>query len=374
VLLHDRHEREVLDVRIATERLESAAVWISRRRRNVTFDRPQTAAYLSRSSRVPPAVPAPHQRASIHSSFAKRPNTMSPHNIRPLGFGEILDGAFTLYRRNLAPFLITALIPIAVMAGAFALFGVGAAIAMASGDPSSIAGAAGAVVLMGLVGGMVYVVMWGGLTREVSEAYLGRPAIVGDGMRTGFRKALPIIGAGLIATLLIIIAVFAVMLVVGVIAAVGAASGSTAFGLLLGVVAGVLALTVYMLIIAVFFAIVPAIVVEDKGPIEAVGRSIDLARGALGRVVGLMVVTILITYLPVLAVGFLTGSFASIADPSTVPSAGQVVMQQVLGLGVSVLTTPFLVAVIVLLYFDRRVRTEALDVQMAADRLAEPVP
>lgn len=193
-------------------------------------------------------------------------------------------------------------------------------------------------------------------------------------MRTGFRKALSIIGAGLIATILIIIAVIAVMLVAGVITAVGMASGSPAVTVVLGAISVLIAVTVYMGIIAVLFAIVPAIVVEDKGPIEAVGRSIDLARGALGRVVGLMVVTVLITYLPVLAVTFLTGGFARIADPNVVPSAGQVVTQQLLGLGVSVLTTPFLVAVIVLLYFDRRVRTEALDVQMAADRLAEPVP
>lgn len=299
---------------------------------------------------------------------------MSPHNIRPLGFGEILDGAFTLYRRNLVPFLLTALIPIGVMAAAFGLFGVGAAVAMASGDPTAITGALGAVFLLVVVGILTYTVMWGGLTHEASEAYLGRPVTVGDGMRTGFRKVLPIIGAGLIAGILIIIAVIAVMLVVGVIAAVGMASGSTAFAVVLGAVSAVVAVAVYMLIIAVLFAIVPAIIVENKGPIEAVGRSIDLARGALGRVVGLMVVTILITYLPVMAVTFLTGGFASIADPTVVPSAGQVVTQQLLGLGVSVLTTPFLVAVIVLLYFDRRVRTEALDVQMAADRLAEPVP
>ena len=298
---------------------------------------------------------------------------MSPHNIRPLGFGEILDGAFTLYRRNLAAFLLTALIPIGVMAAVFGVFGVGAAVAMASGDPAGITGALGAVFMLVIAGALMYTVMWGGLTHEASEAYLGRPVTVGDGMRTGFRKALPIIGAGLVATILIAIAVVALMLVAGVITAVGMGSGSPAVMVVLGAISVLVALAVYMGIIALLFAIVPAIVVENKGPIEAVGRSIDLARGALGRVVGLMVVTILITYLPVMAVTFLTGGFASIADPTVVPSAGQVVTQQLLGLGVSVLTTPFLVAVIVLLYFDRRVRTEALDVQMAADSLAEPI-
>jgi hypothetical protein len=36
---------------------------------------------------------------------------------------------------------------------------------------------------------------------------------------------------------------------------------------------------------------------------------------------------------------------------------------------VGVLTTPFLASVIVLLYFDRRVRTEALDVQILTEQL-----
>jgi Na+/proline symporter len=48
---------------------------------------------------------------------------------------------------------------------------------------------------------------------------------------------------------------------------------------------------------------------------------------------------------------------------------GALVAQQLLSLAVSILTAPFLPAVIVLLYYDRRVRTEALDVQLATGRL-----
>lgn len=38
------------------------------------------------------------------------------------------------------------------------------------------------------------------------------------------------------------------------------------------------------------------------------------------------------------------------------------------------LATPYLVASLVILYFDRRVRTEAVDVQLAADALASGQP
>jgi hypothetical protein len=83
-----------------------------------------------------------------------------------------------------------------------------------------------------------------------------------------------------------------------------------------------------------------------------------------------MLVTLLITYLPMFAVLALTGGFAQLANPGALPSPTQFITQQVLAMGVGVLTGPFMIAVIVLLYFDRRVRTEALDVQMMTDRLA----
>lgn len=295
---------------------------------------------------------------------------MSIPTFRPLGFGEILDGAFTLYRRNLATFLVTALIPTGVMVAVFLLFGRDYLQAVISGDGAALLGAMGSFFLGMFLGGVVYLVMWGALTRQASQAYLGQPTSVGDGMRTGLQKLLTIFGATFVVGVVFVVAYIAVALVFLVIVSVGTASGSPALALLFGLIGALVGTAAYLSAIGLLFAVLPAIVVEDKGPLEAIGRSIDLARGALGRVVGLMVVTLLITYLPIIAVGFLTGSFASLTDPSAMPSGGQVMTQQLLGLGVGVLTTPFMVSVIVLLYFDRRVRTEALDVQMAADRLA----
>jgi hypothetical protein len=295
---------------------------------------------------------------------------MSAPNFRPLGFGEILDGAFTLYRRNLVPFLVTALVPTVVVVLAFYLFGASYFQAILTGDTSALLGSVGGFVVAGLISFLAYMLLWGALTREVSQAYLGQPATVGDGMRTGMRKLLPILGAAFVIGVLFIVAYIAVLVLFVIIGVIGGASGSPAVAIVFGLIGGVLAVGAYLGAIGMFFAVLPAIIVEDKGPIEAVSRSFDLARGALGRVVGLMVVTVLITYLPILAVMMVTGGFASFADPSSMPTPGQFFTQQLLGMGAGVLTTPFMVAVIVLLYFDRRVRTEALDVQMAADRLA----
>jgi hypothetical protein len=137
-----------------------------------------------------------------------------------------------------------------------------------------------------------------------------------------------------------------------------------------GVLMFVLIFAAYLGVIGLLFAVAPAVVVERAGPLEALERSVTLARGALGRVIGLMLVTMLITYLPVMGVMAVTGGFTQLANPEAVPTGAQFITQQVLSMGVGILTTPFMVAVIVLLYFDRRVRTEALDVQMMTDSLA----
>lgn len=295
---------------------------------------------------------------------------MALPNLRPLSFGEILDGAFTLYRRNFVTFVVTALIPSAVVIAALVVMGGGLFAAMASNDPTAILGAVlGAGLLIGIVAFASVLMMWGALTREASQSYTGQPTSLGDGIQSGLRSILPLFGAAFIALVGMVVAGFGVGLVLAIFVGVFAAMGGA-----MAVLGGVLALAGWfafvLVAVAVLFAVTPAVVVEGAGPIQALERSFTLARGALGRVIGLMLVTLLITYLPGVAVMAVTGGFTSIMNPEVVPTASQMMTQQLLGWGVSILTTPFMVAVIVLLYFDRRVRTEALDVQMMADRLA----
>jgi hypothetical protein len=286
--------------------------------------------------------------------------------LRPLSFGEILDGAFTLYRRNFVTFAVTALLPTAAMMIAMLVLGGGFLAAMSSGDPAAMMGAAFGglllIVLVAVVGGLV---MWGGLTHEASQSYTGHPISLGDGLRAGLRAALPLLGAFIVAGIAAMVAVMAAVFVMGIfVALLGMTGGVGTFVMV------VLMFAIYLTIIGLLFAVAPAVIVERAGPLEALERSFTLARGALGRVVGLMLVTIVITYLPWSAVMAVTGGFAQIMNPQAVPSTGQFITQQVLSMGVGILTTPFLTAVIVLLYFDRRVRTEALDVQMMTDSLA----
>lgn len=289
---------------------------------------------------------------------------------RPLGFGEVLDGAFTLYRRNLPTFLLTALVPTLAIVAMLGVWGAGVFAALASGDVALFVGVLGGLFLMSVGIGLGNLVMWGALTREAAQSYLGQPTSVADGLRTGLRKLLSLLGAGILIGIALLVAYFGLAIVVAVVMGAAALSGSPAVAVVLTFVVAVGALAAFLMLVALLFAVVPVIIVEDKGPLEAISRSFDLANGARGRIVGLMIVTLFIAYLPIIAVFWLTGSFADLANPQNVPTGAEFLTQQLLSWGVGVLTTPFMASVIVLLYFDRRVRTEALDVQMAAERLA----
>lgn len=297
---------------------------------------------------------------------------MSQPILRPLGFGEILDGAFTLYRRNLAVFLGTALVPTAALFAIFLLGGRGLAVAMTTGDSAALGGAeVGLALLVVVVALATALLMWGGLTHLAALAYTGQPVSIADGLRVGLGKALTLLGAGIISVMGLLLAALGVFVALVIVLLLLSVLGTV--GAVLGQVVAALAWTVvFLAALGAVFAVGPAVVVEGARPLEAVERSFTLARDALPRIVGVMVVALLITSLPGVAINWLTGGFATLMNPDVVPSPGTLMTRELLSIVGTAITTPFSVAVTVLLYFDRRVRTEALDVQMMADRLAPP--
>ncbi|CAA9319262.1 MAG: hypothetical protein AVDCRST_MAG89-1567 [uncultured Gemmatimonadetes bacterium] len=288
-------------------------------------------------------------------------------SLRPLGFGEILDGAFSLYRRNFRTFVLTALVPsIALLAGGLLYATALSGFLRDGGDPATaMASIMGPFLLFVVLAVGATLMSWGALTRQASQAFTGAPVSVADGLRAGLRAILPLLGAALLA----VVAVVLVGGAVGIISAI--------FMMVLGAIGVILMtigiLAVYVLAITIFAGVAPAIVVEGKGPLSGITRSFDLIKGAIGRTMGLVVVSVLIAYLPVVAVMFVTGSTGMMLNPTSaaaMPGAGALIAQQVLGWIAGVLTTPFMVSVFVLSYFDRRVRTEALDVQVMTESLA----
>lgn len=293
---------------------------------------------------------------------------MTVPTLRPLGFGETLDRAFTLYRRNLVLFLGTSvLLMTGVFMGAMLLFVLGGVVM--SVMPNFIGFLAMALVFVAAMA--LVTIPWGALARQASQAYTGKHTSLGDGTEAGASSAMTLLGSGVIVGVSLGVLMLLVGLVVYVLNVMVAGLGIASLSVVMVVVSGLGFAAAFCLVTALYFAVVPAVIVEGKGPMEAVSRSLELAQGALPRIAGTMVVALVITYLPQIALGFVTGAFAQVGDPAQVGAQqlAAVLMQQLLSLAITMLTMPFLVNVMVVLYFDRRVRSEALDVQMATEQL-----
>lgn len=302
------------------------------------------------------------------SPFGK-PIPMTLPTLRPLGFGEVLDRAFSLYRRNFGLFVGTSVLGMVLfMAGIF-LVGMAAAVII-----PFVPGAVGIVLgLLAVVGVLaLYMVPWGALAQQASASYTGKPASLGDGLRAGRQSALRLLGACIVAGVSFAVMGMLISLVAYMLTSIAAGIGSTSLSFVIGALTVLGTVAAFILVAAIYFAVVPAVVVEGKGPMEAITRSQELAEGALGRIAGTMLVSMLITYLPILAVAAATGGFAAMSNEAAANPTGMVLalaLQQVLTLVISMLTMPFLLAVMVVLYYDRRVRTEALDVQILTEQL-----
>jgi hypothetical protein len=301
--------------------------------------------------------------------------------MRPRRFGEILDGAFQIYRRHAAALALTTLIPYAVRAlPALLLAG-----PMTAATNAANMGAFWRLFLpIWLVGIIAMLLAWGALSWETSEAWIGGPVKLDEGFRVAGRSFFRLLGTIFFGTLLFYVALIPVVLVAavaagilaGVSAATGggdAAAGAVAVVMVVIMMAG--GLLTALVVGGWLSCMIPATVIEGLGPFRAIRRSFNLSRGAVLRSGATLLVAGLIVVLPMLGLMLVTGQLTTMfRAPGTPLPTSSVIIQQLGGLAASAFTTPFLMSVMTVLYYDRRVRTEALDVQMAAHDLTEPQP
>ena len=291
---------------------------------------------------------------------------MSTIPLRPLGFGEIVDGALQLYRRDFGLYYLIALL--AAVPGYILMLVTGADATMLAADPVSDPGL---VAEAGLLLLFTAVIAWVGtlaVAVAMAERIEERSVSVGRSYRETLRHLPSAAGATLLALVLFgfVAGVFAFGGVVVMFAL--ATSGNTAltvFGTL-GVFAVGAAITLFWL--AATFAILPAVVIERRGVIGALQRSLSLCRGGWLRVIGIMIVASIINVAPTVAITVLFGMqdlFTSPEALGTVDAESQWLMNTA-NLLIAPLTAPFMVGSIMMLFHDRRVRSEAYDLETLA--------
>lgn len=104
-----------------------------------------------------------------------------------------------------------------------------------------------------------------------------------------------------------------------------------------------------------YFAVVPALAIEKLGPLAAIRRSKELARGSNGRVMA-------VAGLPILAYLVL----ANIIQQTLLTIGGYSVLVRAIATLTSTLLYPFAAMPGILLYYDMRIRREGLDIQIDA--------
>jgi hypothetical protein len=260
--------------------------------------------------------------------------------LRPLGLGEILDGAFSVVRAHPKTTLgLSAIVVVTTQAISFAI----QAVQLSNrgyGDPGGFEAAFTAGnIAASIIGGIGLLILAGLLTSVMGEAVLGRTPTIGSTWQKVRPRFWPLLGAGIVGTIV------------------------PYLGLPFCLVPGVF-------LWGAWAFMTPAVVLERVGVVASIRRSWRLAVPDWWRVWGIRALAALIAYVirsmlvvpaTLLAVGSVV---ASRGDPGTIGLVPLAIIT-VGGAIATTVTAPFTSGVLALLYIDRRMRAEGLDVTLA---------
>jgi hypothetical protein len=331
----------------------------------------------------PPAAPPTAGWGPAPGAFRPPPPPPKPGIIalRPLGVGEILDGAISAIRGYPRMMLglsavVAAITQVLTVPVTWLLLRDSADRAFSFDQPAtstseddltfaaSALTATGVQVVVTLVAALV---LTGILTVAVSRAVLGQTISARDAWAQA-RPRLPALLGVTALLLLLVLGLAVVALAPGVLlAAAGGPAAAVAVAFVLGVPA-FLAAAAYLY--TAFALAPPAIVLERQGVVSSLRRSRSLVRGAWWRTFGILLLVNLIAQVLAgilgvpftvltLLVAWITGDGLNVYAilPLLVTAVGTIVA--------SAVTWPFTAVSTALIYVDRRMRREALDLELA---------
>ncbi|WP_432536064.1 glycerophosphoryl diester phosphodiesterase membrane domain-containing protein [Kineococcus arenarius] len=303
--------------------------------------------------------------------------------LRPLGLGEIWDGAFRAFRQNprvmvgLSALVVVVTSVVTLVASVVAtqdLVRATTGLETGTGDAAQVLDALQTSVPLVVVSSLLQVVavqvLNGMLILSVSRAVLGRTISLGELWRVSRRRLGGLLLLAVLVTLASAAGVVAVLPGVGVLALADGAAATAAGAVLL--LAGVLGWVAIALWLWVKWSMAtPVLLLEGLSVRRSLGRSWRLTRGSFWRTLGILLLTAVVVGVLVTAVAApftLVGTFLAAAlSTATTEWTGLVVSQGVGTLGSivgSVVGYPFLASVTALVYVDLRVRREGLDVEL----------
>ncbi|WP_326661605.1 glycerophosphoryl diester phosphodiesterase membrane domain-containing protein [Streptomyces sp. NBC_00385] len=331
-----------------------------------------------------PGTPPPYPGWGVPPQghgWGRQPAAAKPGVIplRPLGVGEILDGAVSTMRAHWRTVLgITLTVSVIAQAGILLVQRY-----LLPEPPSIDRNATGSEALRQatdslrssllntapplLISMLATIFTTAVLTVVISRSVLGRPVTLSDAWTEARPRLLPLLGLTLLLALMA-----AVIMTAGILP--GFLIGDTA-GVGLAFIGLLAAGGVFLWLMVRFCLASPALMLERQSITASLRRSAKLVRGAWWRTFGILALTWLLTLIVTLVIGmpfgliamavddgglssFLTDGATSFGWPFLIVSAiGDVV--------IATITYPLSAGVMALLYVDQRIRREALDLDLA---------
>ena len=254
---------------------------------------------------------------------------MTPPDLRPRTPSELVDAAFRILRAHYGEFVTCSALAYAPLL-LLRLFVVG--------DPMRLLGAPGDFMRSDVLwstgaaflgGWLVFSLMSAVLLGCASQAYLGEEVHVGVAVRRTLpRVPLVLVGAGVRFVLMAVAFVFLFLPI--------------------------------LYVVALLFAVTPVIVLERGGLWTALRRSASLSKGRKWHVLNTLGLVAIIYYVLVLG-------FSVLASVS-----GNFVVSTIVSAVVTVLVYPVVAITETLLYYDARIQSEGLDIELMTVALARP--
>ncbi len=267
----------------------------------------------------------------------------TPAQLRPLGIGEILDAGIKIYRNKFATMLkavAVVIVPVQVL---------NVLITLSLPDTSTTAGATttssdsewagvAALLLIFVINVVSSALAEAACLKAVSDTYLGTETDWRESLRFGFRRLGSLLWLTLIHGVIVL------------------------FGFAACIVPGA------WLYVAWSVA-VPVLLMEGTRGFRALGRSFNLVRRRWWPTAGILLLANLLATAVAAGIGL-------VALPLLIAGRDNEFVYDLangtFGAVASVLTIPFVAAVVAVIYFDLRVRKEGFDLQLMARRIGAP--
>jgi hypothetical protein len=305
---------------------------------------------------------------------------VSSFELRPLSLGELLDRAFLLYRRNFRLFagimVIPACLTVPVRFLQLRRRTVPFPWSKSAPQAHDFAYAVGSIFIYWIM----YAIAEAATTNAVGDQYLGRNSTISEAygkIRGRLWRAIGVTLSVYVWTLVLIFFSLVLGMVVAIVLMDVFKMQNTIKSPTFTVLAIIILIAGFFLgiLLSVRYTLsLPALLLEDLKARAAVRRSVQLSHGRRGQIFVAVLLGLLVTYsAAILFQGPVYLLVAGMGIKGSLP-AWLSLFQSMLGALGMALSTPVMMIVLVLCYYDQRIRKEGFDLQHMMTSLPESKP